>query len=198
MTKRKSIGKRLRFAVLHRDGFKCRYCGAGGQDRPLHIDHIKAVANGGTNDFYNLVTACADCNLGKATSAIHNWPAEAGPVKCPFAEGWPYEIEDPVYFANGFWVVTGYGLECLKTYYPIEAGRLGEGRAGLSEWLLHMAEKEWCAQDIDEFIEAFEKAIFIHRIKTDFDLEKSVHAALREADETNDWWLRKGRIGDAA
>lgn len=63
---RKSISKRLRFAVLERDGFRCRYCGADPADgAKLHIDHRLPVSKGGQNDFDNLVTACADCNLGK-------------------------------------------------------------------------------------------------------------------------------------
>lgn len=62
---RQSIPKRLRYAVLERDGYRCRYCGAGVDDAKLHIDHRMPVAKGGTNDFENLVTACADCNLGK-------------------------------------------------------------------------------------------------------------------------------------
>ena len=32
----------------------------------MHVDHVIALANGGTNSPANLVTACGDCNLGKA------------------------------------------------------------------------------------------------------------------------------------
>jgi hypothetical protein len=62
---RKTIGKKLRFEVLKRDSFKCRYCGKTAEQAPLHVDHVKPVAGGGTNDIMNLVTACAACNLGK-------------------------------------------------------------------------------------------------------------------------------------
>jgi len=61
-----SLSKRLRFEVFKRDGFRCCYCGATAQDRPLHVDHVVAVANGGTDDEANLVTACDACNLGKS------------------------------------------------------------------------------------------------------------------------------------
>jgi hypothetical protein len=63
--KRAPIGKRLRFAVFARDGFTCRYCGRQSDTVALHIDHILPVVEGGTNDESNLITACADCNLGK-------------------------------------------------------------------------------------------------------------------------------------
>lgn len=69
MTQRKPISKRLRFAIFARDSFACRYCGKQADESPLHIDHIIPVAKGGTNDEQNLVTACADCNLGKAASS---------------------------------------------------------------------------------------------------------------------------------
>lgn len=63
---RKSTGKRLRFEILKRDGFKCLYCGANAVASVLHIDHVVPVADGGETVPENLVTACADCNGGKA------------------------------------------------------------------------------------------------------------------------------------
>lgn len=56
-----------RYAVLERDGFRCLYCGRAASDPGvvLHVDHRVAVVLGGTSEMENLVTACADCNLGK-------------------------------------------------------------------------------------------------------------------------------------
>lgn len=59
--------KRLRFEILKRDNFTCHYCGATPLDRPLHVDHVIAEANGGTDDPANLITACKDCNGGKSS-----------------------------------------------------------------------------------------------------------------------------------
>ena len=64
-TPRKAISKTLRFEVFKRDSFKCQYCGAEAPNVLLHIDHINAVANGGTNELMNLITSCMPCNLGK-------------------------------------------------------------------------------------------------------------------------------------
>jgi hypothetical protein len=66
MASRKAIGKRIRFAVFARDSFTCRYCGRQSDQIELHIDHIIPVSKGGTNDEANLITACAECNLGKS------------------------------------------------------------------------------------------------------------------------------------
>lgn len=63
---RKPISTRTRFEIFKRDKFTCQYCGAHPPGVLLHIDHVVAVATGGTNDASNLVTACQPCNLGKA------------------------------------------------------------------------------------------------------------------------------------
>lgn len=68
--KRKQVSTRTRFNVFKRDGFRCQYCGAHPPSAILHCDHIKPVADGGTNDMENLVTACSNCNLGKAAVSL--------------------------------------------------------------------------------------------------------------------------------
>lgn len=69
--KRKSISKALRFQVFSRDGFSCRYCGARRDDgAELHVDHVKPVSLGGSNDLGNLVTACQPCNIGKGAVSL--------------------------------------------------------------------------------------------------------------------------------
>ncbi len=70
MGKRKSASKSLRFDVFNRDGFTCQYCGRTPPDTVLELDHLVAVANGGDNEELNLVTACADCNRGKAAKVL--------------------------------------------------------------------------------------------------------------------------------
>lgn len=71
-SQRRAIGPELRFAILSRDGFRCRYCGRGTPEVALHIDHILAVAKGGTDDESNLCAACAECNLGKSDSLLES------------------------------------------------------------------------------------------------------------------------------
>jgi hypothetical protein len=73
--KRQPITKKLRFAVLSRDGFKCRYCGGEPPDVKLVIDHFIAVAKGGTGDIENLITSCQPCNAGKSDRPIAGTPS---------------------------------------------------------------------------------------------------------------------------
>lgn len=63
--KRVPISKSVRFEVFKRDLFKCQYCGSEAPNVLLHIDHINPVAKDGGNEITNLVTSCAECNLGK-------------------------------------------------------------------------------------------------------------------------------------
>lgn len=61
-----TVSPSIRYAVLKRDGFRCRACGAcASDDMTLHVDHVTPVAAGGTSHPSNLRTLCADCNLGK-------------------------------------------------------------------------------------------------------------------------------------
>lgn len=63
-----SVTKRVRYEVIRRDGSRCRYCGRSVDDgAKLTVDHVKPVALGGSDDPTNLVAACLDCNIGKAS-----------------------------------------------------------------------------------------------------------------------------------
>ncbi|WP_369292794.1 HNH endonuclease [Variovorax sp. J22R115] len=61
----RSIPHSMRFQVLRRDGFACRYCGRGAPDVKLHVDHVVPWSKGGRSAVENLRTACEACNLGK-------------------------------------------------------------------------------------------------------------------------------------
>lgn len=78
---RKNIPTQTRFSVLSRDRFTCRYCSRSAPEVELQIDHVKAVANGGSNELENLVTACAECNAGKSASDVPFVPAPASTAK---------------------------------------------------------------------------------------------------------------------
>jgi 5-methylcytosine-specific restriction endonuclease McrA len=69
---RDPIRAQMRFRVLQRDGFRCRYCGRSGSAPGvvLHVDHVVPLAAGGTSTEDNLLTACEECNLGKSTMAL--------------------------------------------------------------------------------------------------------------------------------
>lgn len=70
MGKRKTTGKRLRFAIFARDSFTCRYCGRQSDEVKLVLDHIVPVSAGGPTNEENLVTSCEDCNQGKADKVL--------------------------------------------------------------------------------------------------------------------------------
>lgn len=65
-----AVSKSKRFEIFNRDGFTCQYCGLRPPDVVLELDHMVAVANGGTNEDLNLITACYDCNRGKSARVL--------------------------------------------------------------------------------------------------------------------------------
>ncbi len=66
-----TASKRLRFEVLRRDNYTCRYCGATAPDVPLRVDAVVPEALGGSHkDPANLITACEPCNTGKASTTL--------------------------------------------------------------------------------------------------------------------------------
>jgi hypothetical protein len=55
---------------LHRDGFRCGYCGASpliAADIELQLDHVVPESRGGESTAGNLMTSCRQCNAEKYT-----------------------------------------------------------------------------------------------------------------------------------
>lgn len=65
---RTTIPLKDRWAVLKRDNYRCSRCGASPSSDhtvQLEVDHVMAVARGGSNGVDNLQTLCRKCNQGK-------------------------------------------------------------------------------------------------------------------------------------
>jgi 5-methylcytosine-specific restriction endonuclease McrA len=60
----------VRVSVLHRDGYKCLFCGCSAKQVQLEVDHIVPFSQGGSNDPSNLQTLCFDCNRGKGARRL--------------------------------------------------------------------------------------------------------------------------------
>jgi len=65
-----------RFKVYERDEYKCRYCEKQLTRFTVTLDHVKPIADGGTNSFDNLVTACLNCNSRKHHRPVGDFLAE--------------------------------------------------------------------------------------------------------------------------
>lgn len=66
----------LRFDVFKRDNFTCRYCGRRTPEAILQVDHVIPRSAGGPDELYNLVTSCAQCNLGKGARLLRDLPED--------------------------------------------------------------------------------------------------------------------------
>lgn len=69
---KRNVSSRTRFEILKRDNFRCIYCGRSPQqdDVKIHVDHVKPLSKGGSNEVDNLVTSCDECNLGKSDNEL--------------------------------------------------------------------------------------------------------------------------------
>jgi len=60
-----------RTLVRQRADHRCEYCQTHQDDSPLaalHIEHIRPLKHGGSDDDSNLCLACIDCNLRKGSN----------------------------------------------------------------------------------------------------------------------------------
>ena len=61
-----------RYAFKRTQGH-CFYCGIKVSAKKGHFDHIIPFSRGGSNDYNNIVWACAPCNLSKSDKSIPQW-----------------------------------------------------------------------------------------------------------------------------
>lgn len=74
--KRSHISTTMRFEIFQRDDYRCHYCKRHKSQFPesihLTLDHKVPHVDGGDDSFGNLVTACSECNNGKANKIIND------------------------------------------------------------------------------------------------------------------------------
>lgn len=65
--------RKIRLAVLERDGYRCRIQGPGCRGRATAVDHIVPWRAGGALfDLENLRAACVPCNSGRTSQPRRN------------------------------------------------------------------------------------------------------------------------------
>ena len=68
-----TVSKRIRYEVLRRDHYTCRFCGAKAPWVYLEIDHVVPRSEGGSDAPGNLQVLCKDCNEGKSATMPERW-----------------------------------------------------------------------------------------------------------------------------
>ena len=68
-----AISGKLRYEILRRDRYTCRFCGASAPDVPIVIDHVIPRSQGGPDVAENLQALCEECNLGKSSTMPERW-----------------------------------------------------------------------------------------------------------------------------
>lgn len=64
------LWKATRFAILHRDGWRCSYCPTELDVRTATLDHLRPSSRYGTHSPLNLVAACRTCNFSRRDKAL--------------------------------------------------------------------------------------------------------------------------------
>lgn len=140
LTKFIHVPRRFRRQVTNtflfaRDRYRCQYCGRSMADlKPregLTRDHLIPLSRGGTNDWSNVVTACASCNTRKA----NRLPEEIGmhplslPVEPHFVHlSWAVRRLTPI---QARYIKLFYGAETLHQLEELEQkGAKGMKAAG--------------------------------------------------------------------
>jgi hypothetical protein len=72
-----TISLSVRFSILDRDHFTCRFCGRRAPETELEVDHIHPRSKGGSDEPANLVATCRNCNQGKSDRVLTPIPADA-------------------------------------------------------------------------------------------------------------------------
>lgn len=96
-----------RAALMHRDRFRCAYCGAKAET----IDHVIPRSRGGEHTWENCVACCAPCNHRKADKELHElgWTLRTA-LRPPSGQHWRL-------------------LSTVKDLHPSWMQYLGEGAA---------------------------------------------------------------------
>lgn len=70
-----------RLAVFIAAGGQCAYCPTMTTLETFHADHVRPVAQGGSDDPENLACACGPCNQSKGARTPEQWRGEACPLE---------------------------------------------------------------------------------------------------------------------
>jgi hypothetical protein len=84
------ITEELKERIFAKTNGRCRYCGKslayanyGLRDKrgSWHVDHSKAQAKGGSDDYENLWPACITCNIKKSDRSARGFRVEMKPIR---------------------------------------------------------------------------------------------------------------------
>ena len=62
-----------RKSVWEKYGGRCAYCGRKIEYKDMQVDHMYPKANGGTDDFSNLMPSCRTCNHYKRAESLETF-----------------------------------------------------------------------------------------------------------------------------
>jgi len=152
--RRRAISKHLRVQVLARDGYRCLMCGRTKDEVALHVDHVRPLDAGGTDELSNLATLCTDCNLGKGAYLFSDYQ-NVRVVPDDLESRFTYLHDDPTgdferfhlycYYRHGTdsggradkfhhtWTISGTQWQTTRNQKALEARRRSEESAAFAQ-----------------------------------------------------------------
>ena len=116
-----NITPKIRFQVLNRDNFECKYCWLkAGNGIQLQVDHIIPKSSWWTNDINNLTTSCFECNIGKWKKRIENSSAEILKIKMDQNVNKWIDTFFSIWNEAWFWVVDKKTITLLSIFLKEE------------------------------------------------------------------------------
>ena len=146
----------VRIRVMKRDRFQCTYCGVPGTDAELEVDHIIAVANGGSHHMSNLTTACRACNQEKGArksfTQMQKVTAASKPISIhPLVGMWFHSFKDESVHWQGQIICVDDGIALCQLYdwlmgQPTHVEAVDQARLYTDEFRLYSSDddmREW-------------------------------------------------------
>lgn len=114
----------------------------------LHIDHIKPVADGGTNELTNLITACMPCNLGKRDVPLDDHAAvNKARVQLDELQERREQLELMMQWRESLRGIDQETVECLAEYWDEHTPGWSvneHGKRSIKKWLQKFSVEEIC------------------------------------------------------
>jgi hypothetical protein len=154
--KNRKLTPKVKFQILYRDNFKCRYCGASTGSGSLEVDHLIPISFSGSDHPDNLATACKDCNRNRADQPLFPKSMVIGTD----SDGWD------IVKRWGVWCVKACrrGVVVAGSVYGKKDPMIGSGeywfevaRSHESDWESHIEQKGWeQPHKLEDFLKCLE------------------------------------------
>ncbi len=150
-----AINPKLRFQILNRDWFECKYCWLkAGNWIQLQVDHIIPKSQWGKNTLENLITSCYECNIWKWKNTVKEIEEDIYKQKIKEKIWEQILVFFDYWNSKWFWTIDNNTKALIKLYYSnIFWWNSYENNLCNPRFIEKYLKKEWGCKVIAEDIE---------------------------------------------